>query len=272
MLSTRGSWTANCSKPPAKPPQQAALKSWTCSAALARASELAPHEDQGGDHRRVPQHRREIGQEKPPVAVEDRQRPDRQHQQAGHRKKNANPGHGEGEPVDRQLSSGHGRGVAQEARREQHDDRLGEQDPQQGETRRRGHHEAEDGAREAAGLLVPPLLQQAAVDGDERRRERSLAEQVLEHVGDAHGRGQRVLVRADAEIAGEHPLADEPHQPAGQDAGEDARRSGFRARALLRGLGRLLRDGRVDALRGIGHPAVHRGAHWGRSFQFSRAL
>jgi hypothetical protein len=45
----------------------------------------AAEADEGGDHGRVPQHRRRIGHEEAAVAVEDAEAPGRENQQAGAR-------------------------------------------------------------------------------------------------------------------------------------------------------------------------------------------
>ena len=195
------------------------------------------------------------------MAVEHGQGPDRQHQAAGHGEEDADAGHREVEAVHRQRAGRHLDGVAAEARGEEQDDGPRQQVAEQGDAGRHGQHQAEDGARETAGLLLPALGQQAAVDGDEGGREDTLPQQVLEDVGHPHGRRQGVLVGADAEAAGEGPLAHEAHQPAEQDAGEDHRGTAFRA-----GRGRRRRRRRL--VRRLAQVVLGL-AHFGRSFQLS---
>jgi len=100
---------------------------------------------------------------------------------------------------------------------------------------------AEDGTRESARPLFVATRQHPAVDRDERRRERLLAEQVLQHVGRAEGGLEDVGVRPDAEHGAGRGGAREAGDSAGQDAGADRERAppGALRRRAGRGAGRV---------------------------------
>ena len=104
--------------------------------------------------------------------------------------------------------------------------------------RRHGHKLPE---RVEVGTMVevPSLLYQLRVDRDERRGERPLSQEVLEHVWHAERRAPRVGERRGAEVMSEEALPDEPRDPAEQDAGRDQARG---ARAL-RSFGHRWKDG-----------------------------
>jgi hypothetical protein len=79
----------------------------------------------------------------------------------------------------------------------------------------------EDRPGHAAGLPMPALLEQLGVDRNERRAERALAEQVLQHVRHPQARAEDVGVERRAEVLGEDTLADEARDAAEQDAAGD---------------------------------------------------
>ena len=78
------------------------------------------------------------------------------------------------------------------------------------------------------------LREQPRVDGDERGRERALAEDVLEEVGDSERRVEGVRRVGVAEEVGEDALADDADDAAQQDPRADEKRAPARARAVLR--------------------------------------
>ncbi len=196
--------------------------------------EVRPAE-QGRQQRHVPGDRREVRQQEPPVAVEHAQAPRAQHQERRHRERQPDDADGQLEPVDDQRAGRDLLGVAQEARRDDGHERLGEEHAQDGRRRRDGRQQAEDGAGEPARVLLPPLLQHPAVDRDERRRERPLPQQVLQEVGRPQRQPVDVGEGAGAEKVGDRAVADEPDHAAGEDAGRDQQRPGpvgRRARVL----------------------------------------
>ena len=114
------------------------------------------------------------------MAVEYPEAPRRQHEEADARR-------GDPDQVDGQLVAG-----PVEAGCQQGGKWPGEDDPEQRQTAGQYRHEPCNGACDLPGLLVPSLTQQPGVDGDERRRQRALAQQVLEHIGNSQCGGEGV--------------------------------------------------------------------------------
>ena len=83
------------------------------------------------------------------------------------------------------------------------------------------HEQPEDGAGKAPGLAGAPVVEQAAVDGDERRRDRALAQQILEQVWSSERGFEDVGMGADAEEGGCGGLAYQAQEAATKDAGGD---------------------------------------------------
>ena len=75
----------------------------------------------------------------------------------------------------------------------------------------------EDRARDPVGVLAPALAEEPRVDRDEGGREYALAEEVLEDVRDPERGGEGAGERRGAQVVGEDTLADQPHQPRGED-------------------------------------------------------
>ncbi len=101
------------------------------------------------------------------MTVENRERPHRQHQEAGHGEQDAHAGDGEGEAIHRRRAGRHPRGVAMESQRENEDDGPRQNVAEQGDAGRHGQHQSEDGAREPAGFLFFSFHQEPAVDRNE---------------------------------------------------------------------------------------------------------
>jgi len=80
------------------------------------------------------------------------------------------------------------------------------------ELRAKVRQQAEAREREFARLRVLSLGAELRVDGDERRGERPLAEEVLRDVAELEARGERVRDRARAEVVRLHALPDEADQ------------------------------------------------------------
>jgi hypothetical protein len=84
--------------------------------------------------------------------------------------------------------------------------------------RRSERQDGRYGARYTAGFLLVFLGQQLRVNGNKRGREHALAEQRLQHVGDAKGRAPGGSDWGKPELAREDPLADETDEPGEQNA------------------------------------------------------
>ena len=119
-------------------------------------------------------------------------------------------------------------------------------DPRHGQGSGDDNQEAEHGARDAAGLLLPALFDQAGVDGDERSAERALAEQVLNQIGNPERSPPRVGERTVAKVVRKDRLAPKAENPADDDAGSRSRgahlplRSDASFRLIARGSQRTL--------------------------------
>ena len=84
--------------------------------------------------------------------------------------------------------------------------------------------------RSALALISPG--EERGIDRNERRRERPLAEQVLQEVGNSKRRVERVGgVGLEAEIMGEDARADQAGEPAAEHAGRDQHGGAGRPRA-----------------------------------------
>ena len=178
----------------------------------------------GPDDRRIPENRREIRQKKLAVTVAHAQRPGRKHQCRGHRKDPAHRGHRQLVAVDAGLTEGDELAVAQEAGGQESDDRPCEEHAERRRPAGDGHQEREDRPREPPGLVALAGGQQARIDRDERRRERLLAEQVLQQVGQSQRGAENVGVRPDAEEGPQGAGPEQARQPAAEDAGGDGKR------------------------------------------------
>jgi hypothetical protein len=118
----------------------------------------------------------------------------------------------------------------------------------------------------------PPLaaLEQPRVDRDERRAQRALAEQVLQHVRHAQRAAERRGVLRRAEVVGEDDVAGEAGDAAEQDAGGDELRRRHRGRRAGRPAASLRRQRRVSRARSPGGSAS--GARFSSSSRCRNAL
>ena len=76
-------------------------------------------------------------------------------------------------------------------------------------------------AREPSCFAVTSLREQPAVDRDERSREHSFAQQVLQEVRDAHGGTEDITGERGPKVIGEDLFADESGDPAQEDSERD---------------------------------------------------
>ncbi len=176
------------------------------------------------DDRRIPENRREIRQKELAVTVAHAQRPGREHQRRGHRKDPAHRGHRQLVAVDAGLSQDDELAVAQEAGGQESDDRPREEHAECRRSSGDGHQERKDRTRESPGLVALAGGQQPRIDRDERRRERLLAEQVLQQVGQSQRGAEDVGMRTDAEEGPQGAGPEQARQPAAEDAGGDRKR------------------------------------------------
>ena len=134
------------------------------------------------------------------------------------------------------LAKAAGAGLREAADHDPDDPRRSED--AQGHQHRHQHREQpEDRTGHPVGILPPALAQEPRVHRDEGGREHSLAEEVLEDVGDAERGGEGAGQRRGAQVVGEHTLADQPHQPRGEDPQRHQRGAPARARGGCGGLG-----------------------------------
>ncbi len=143
------------------------------------------------------------------MAVEDAEKPRRHHEQARAGKQDAHD-------LNRQVALvafEAGRDHVDEIRRHQHADRD--------QHRYAERHDRADAPRDHVGGFLVALAQQFSVNRDERRRQYALAEQVLQNVGDAKARLERVGGGRVAEEMREDAVADEPGDAAEQYARGD---------------------------------------------------
>ncbi len=89
--------------------------------------------------------------------------------------------------------------------------------------------QTERGVGQAGGLGIVALASQAGIDWNEGRRKHTLAEKVLQEIGNSKGGVECVRDIGKPEVVGESPLPHQPDQPTQQDAGSDEEgRSGRR--------------------------------------------
>jgi hypothetical protein len=162
------------------------------------------------------------------MTVEDAQRPGRKHQHAGHREQDAHQ-------HDHQLAP-----LTLEARCEHSHQRRRERDAQQRDAAGHGQQQREHGTGHAAGFLGAAATEQLRVHRNERRAERALAQQVLQHVGHAQCGTEHIRMQTGTEAHGDQPFA---HQP-GNAAQEDAARHQHGCGAARCGPGRGFPGGR----------------------------
>ena len=151
------------------------------------------------------------------MAVEDAEAPRGEHEQAGTRE----TGSGPAGSVDLALLAGEaGRDDRDEPGREQH----------AGQHERRATTSASSAATAPAtrrASASSPAGAQPGVDRDERGGEHAFAEQVLQEIGDPERRVERVGRVGGAEVVREDSVANQPDEPAEEDArGHHHRRSG----------------------------------------------
>ena len=154
------------------------------------------------------------------MRVEHTQTPSRHHQEA-------NPREHDPDQIDRDGPTGAlepGRQCGDEDRRANHAN---------------GDHDRHDtgeqpGGRpgKAAGVVRPALRPKAGVLGDEGRRQRAFAKEILEEIGNPERRGERVSRRGClTEVVSQDPLPDQPEDPAREDTGRDPGRAPARGPA-----------------------------------------
>ena len=205
--------------------------------------------EQDRDLRQVPHHRRGVGEEELPVAVEHPQAPGREHQQPRAREEDAGqlhrlgeggrPGLDEARPPRRRRSTGRRRCPGRPA-------------PPPGSEQQPEHR-----AGHPVGVLAAALAEEPGVDRDEGGGEHPLAEEVLQDVGDAERGGEGAGQRRGAQVVGEDPLADQPHQPRGEDAQRHQRGAPARAPGWCGGVGHGRRGSRWRTL-GAGTDGLRR--------------
>ena len=166
-------------------------------------------EDERGDLRGAPDHRRDVAEEEPVVAVEDAEAERGEDEERGPGKEDADEQDGERALVAREPGSD---GVDEIRRRGD------------AHHRERGRDEAEqpgDGAGDLAGFLLVSLRAERRVDGDEGGAENAFPEQVLEEVGNLESGVVRVRRVGGAEVVTEDALPDEPRETAEKDPRRD---------------------------------------------------
>ena len=202
----------------------------------ARQRQVGAVDDERGDHRGVPHHRRGVRQQEPVMAVEHAQAPRGKDEQPGAGKQHA-------DDLNRERAL-----LARESRSDDRDQRRrgedsGEHDGGHDERKERG-----DCAGDPVGFAPLAARDERGVDGNERRRQRALAEQILEEVGNPERGVERVgRVGLQPEVVRENPQPDEARQAAAQDAHRDQKRGAAGGDGLVtllvHGLARGLRSG-----------------------------
>ncbi len=171
---------------------------------------MAAEDDQRGNHRDVPHHRRQVRQEKAVITVQHAQTPRREDEQSGPRKQYA-------DDRDGQIAL-----VAGEPRRDHGAERRRREDADQHDQRDDEGQQGSDGAGHAVGVALLAAREERRVDRDERRGERPFAEQVLQEIGDPEAGGEGVGgVALETKVMREHSLPDKAREPADEDAGGD---------------------------------------------------
>ena len=184
--------------------------------------EAPPSEDERGDLRRAPHHRRDVAEEEAMVAVQDPEAERREDEQRRSREEDADQQDGERALVAREAGSD---GVDEERRRgdADHRERGGDDGEQSG-----------DGAGDLARFLLVALRAERCVDRDERGAEDAFPEKVLEEVGNLEGGVVRVGRVGGAEVVPEDALPDESRETAEEDPGGDERGSALASRPFRR--------------------------------------
>jgi hypothetical protein len=144
------------------------------------------------------------------VAIEDAEAPRRQHQHADAGKQHA-------DDLDRQEPL-----VAVKTRRDRADEERRRHDADQNEDGDDEREQRRDRAGDAVRLAPFTACEERRVDRDERRGQRALAKQVLQHVRNPQRGVERVGgIVTQPEIMREHALADQASDPAEQNPGRD---------------------------------------------------
>ncbi len=144
--------------------------------------------------------------------------------------------------------------MAFEARREHGHEHGREHHAEQRDGARDGEQQSEHGARDPAGFLRAALAEQLRVNGNERRAQRALPEQILQHVGQPQPGTEHVGLKTRAEIRRDDALANEAHDAADEDA------AGHEHRSSARGGWARTVGGRRLARHAAGRPSLVRGA------------
>jgi hypothetical protein len=176
----------------------------------ARQRRVRAEHDQRANHPDVPHDAARVRQQEPMVAVEDAETPGGYHEDAGA---------GEEDPHNRDRQRAL---FAAEPWCDQVDEQRRRQHADQHERRHHQDEQRGDGARHTIGLAPVAARQQRGIDRNERCRQRTLAEEVLQHVRNAQ-RGVEGVGRivAEAEIMREDPLANQAGDAAEENAGGD---------------------------------------------------
>src|ERR1700686_2667768 len=172
-----------------------------------------------GDHGRVPNHRRRVGKEKSPVAVQDSEAP------CG---KNEKPRAGK---QDADNPNGQFAFFATESRRNRVDQIRGRQNADQDEDGGTEREQGRNGSGGASGFLILIPREQRGVNRNERSGENPFAKQILQRVGNPEGRLERVGGGGISEIMGKHAIANQSRNTAQENSGGDQKRRALRGEA-----------------------------------------
>ena len=160
-------------------------------------SREAPEGDHRGDHRQVPEHRGDVGDEEPAVAVQDPQGPGRDHQCGDHGEEDSKEGNQESLLV-RVPSEVEDAG----------DDRR-QENPEECEAPRCDGEDPQGRPREPACVLLPALLQVLGVYGDHGGAQRALAQEGLDQIRGLESRSPGIRRARAPEVEREYGVPDE---------------------------------------------------------------
>ena len=151
------------------------------------------------------------------VAIENAQAPGGKNEQPDAWEKNPHDSNGQRARLAVKSRRDHVDHVRSGQHADEHEDRRGERE------------KGRDGARRPARLFFVASREEARIHRNERRRKHAFAKKVLQEIGNAERRFERVGYVRKPEIVREHAVAHQPRDAAQENARRHEKREAFRS-------------------------------------------